>query len=198
MKKPTTLPAISPTIIETNNKQLPPKKNKFGNDLVDNLIRFPRVLVVDQDGNQLGEMSSRDAQMEARSRNLNLLCVAPNAKVPVCKILDYGKYRYQQQKKAKEAKKNQTIIEVKEIQLSPVIGEHDLQTKLKHAVRFLEDGNKIKITMRFKGRQISHMDVGNQVIERFISLLSDKAVVEKAPILDKRTLIVILASKVKK
>jgi len=134
----------------------------------------------------------------AETYNLDLLCVAPNAKVPVCKITDYGKYRFQQQKKAKEAKKNQTIIEVKEIQLSPVIGEHDLQTKLKHALRFLEDGNKVKITMRFKGRQLSHMEVGQEVINHFISLIGDKAVIEKEPILDKRTLIVILASKVKK
>lgn len=101
-------------------------------------------------------------------------------------------------KKAREAKKNQTIIEVKEVQLSPVIGEHDLQTKLKHALRFLDEGNKVKITMRFKGRQLSHMEVGQEVIDRFISLCGDKAIVEKPAVLDKRTLIVILASKVKK
>lgn len=134
----------------------------------------------------------------AETYSMDLLCVAPNAKVPVCKILDYGKYRFQQQKKAREAKKNQTIIEVKEVQLSPVIGEHDLQTKLKHALRFLDEGNKVKIIMRFKGRQLSHMEVGQEVIDRFISLCGDKAVVEKPAVLDKRTLIVILASKVKK
>jgi len=155
-------------------------------------------LVIDPTGKPLGEMPRVRALQLAETYNLDLLCVAPNAKVPVCKITDYGKYRFQQQKKAKEAKKNQTIIEIKEIQLSPVIGEHDLQTKLKHAIRFLEEGNKVKITMRFKGRQLSHMEVGQQVIDRFISLLGDKAIIEKAPVLDKRTLIVILASKVKK
>ncbi len=162
------------------------------------MIRFPTVLVIDPEGKQLGEMPRVRALQLAETYNMDLLCVAPNARVPVCKILDYGKYRFQQQKKAKEAKKNQTIIEVKEVQLSPVIGEHDLQTKLKHAIRFLEEGNKVKITMRFRGRQLSHMEVGQQVIDRFISLCGDKAAVEKPAVLDKRTLIVILASKVKK
>ena len=143
-------------------------------------------------------MSRKNALQTAQQLNLDLLCVAPNAKVPVCKILDYGKYRFQQQKKQKEAKKNQTIIEVKEVQLSPVIGEHDLQTKLKHALRFLEAGNKVKVTMRFKGRQLSHMEVGQEIMDRFIELCKDKANVEKPAVLDKRTLIVILASKVKK
>lgn len=155
-------------------------------------------MVIDPEGKPLGEMPRNRALQTAQALNLDLLCVAPNAKVPVCKILDYGKYRFQQQKKAKEAKKNQTIIEVKEVQLSPVIGEHDLQTKLKHALRFLEAGNKVKITMRFKGRQLSHMEVGQEVIDRFIAQCQDKAIVEKPAVLDKRTLIVILASKVKK
>ena len=155
-------------------------------------------MVIDPEGKQLGEMPRNRAFQLAETYNMDLLCVAPNARVPVCKILDYGKYRFQQQKKAKEAKKNQTIIEVKEIQLSPVIGEHDLQTKLKHALRFLDDGNKVKVTMRFRGRQLSHMEVGQEVIDRFISLGGDKAIVEKPAVLDKRTLIVILASKVKK
>ena len=155
-------------------------------------------MVIDPEGKPLGEMSRKNALQTAQQLNLDLLCVAPNAKIPVCKILDYGKYRFQQQKKQKEAKKNQTIIEVKEVQLSPVIGEHDLQTKLKHALRFLEAGNKVKVTMRFKGRQLSHMEVGQGIMDRFIELCKDKANVEKPAVLDKRTLIVILASKVKK
>lgn len=183
-------------IIENNNRS--PRNNKYGDDLVNNLIRFPTVLVIGPDGKQLGEMPRARALQLAETYSMDLLCVAPNAKVPVCKILNYGKYKFQQQKKAREAKKNQTIIEVKEVQLSPVIGEHDLQTKLKHALRFLDDGNKVKITMRFRGRQLSHMEVGQEVIDRFVSLCGDKAIVEKPAVLDKRTLIVILASKVKK
>ncbi len=134
----------------------------------------------------------------AETYNLDLLCVAKEAKVPVCKILDYGKYRFMQQKKAKEAKKNQKIIEIKEIQLSPVIGIHDIETKLKHASRFLDEGNKVKITMKFKGRQISHIDVGEKVINDFIERLKDKCVVEKPAVLDKKLLTVILAAKTKK
>lgn len=134
----------------------------------------------------------------AETYNLDLLCVAKDAKVPVCKILDYGKYRFTMQKKAREAKKNQKIIETKEVQLSPVIGIHDIETKLKHAMRFLDDGNKVKITMRFKGRQLSHIDVGEKVINDFIEKLKDKCVVEKPAVLDKRLLTVILAAKNKK
>ena len=134
----------------------------------------------------------------AETYNLDLLCVSKDAKVPVCKILDYGKYRFRQQKKEREAKKNQKIIEIKEIQLSPVIGIHDIETKLKHATRFLQAGNKVKITMRFKGRQLSHVDVGEKVVNDFIERLKDLCVVEKPAVLDKRLLTVMLAAKNKK
>ena len=147
-------------IIIDNNK----KVNRNGEDLVNYDIRFPNVLVIGPDGESLGVMPRLRALQLAETYNLDLLCVAREAKVPVCKILDYGKYRFQAQKKAKEAKKNQKVIEIKEVQLSPTIGMHDLETKLKHALRFLEDGNKVKITMRFKGRQLSHVEVGENVI----------------------------------
>ncbi len=172
-----------------------PKVNRNGDDLVNADIRFPNVLVIGPDGESLGVMPRLRALQLAKTYNLDLLCVAKEAKVPVCKILDYGKYRFQAQKKAKEAKKNQKIIEIKEVQLSPTIGQHDLETKLKHAIRFLDDGNKVKITMRFKGRQLSHIDVGENVINTFITMLGDRCIVEKQPILDKRTLTVMLAAK---
>ena len=165
---------------------------------INDSIRDPEVRVVGANGEQLGIMSSREANKLAEDAGLDLVKISPNANPPVCKVMDYGKYKYEQLKKSKEAKKNQTIIEVKEVQLSPVIGEHDLQTKLKHALRFLEAGNKVKVTMRFKGRQLSHMEVGQGIMDRFIELCKDKANVEKPAVLDKRTLIVILASKVKK
>lgn len=181
-------------IIIDNNK----KVNRNGDDLVNADIRFPNVLVISPEGESLGVMPRLRALQLAETYNLDLLCVAKDAKVPVCKILDYGKYRFALQKKAKEAKKNQKIIETKEVQLSPVIGIHDIETKLKHAMRFLDDGNKVKITMRFKGRQLSHVDVGEKVINDFIEKLQDKCIVEKPAVLDKRLLTVILAAKNKK
>lgn len=181
-------------IIIDNNK----KVNRNSDDLVNADIRFPNVLVINPEGESLGVMPRLRALQLAETYNLDLVCVAKDAKVPVCKILDYGKYRFAQQKKAKEAKKNQKIIETKEVQLSPVIGIHDLETKLKHAMRFLDDGNKVKVTMRFKGRQLSHIDVGEKVVNDFIAKLGDKCIVEKPAVLDKRLLTVILAAKNKK
>ncbi len=182
-------------IINDNSKKTNRNENE---DLVNANIRFPNVLVIDPNGESLGVMPRLRALQLAETYNLDLLCVSKDAKVPVCKILDYGKYRFKQQKKEREAKKNQKIIEIKEIQLSPVIGIHDVETKLKHARRFLEAGNKVKITMRFKGRQLSHIDVGEKVINDFIDQLKEISVVEKPAVLDKRLLTVMLASKIKK
>ncbi len=143
-------------------------------------------------------MSKHEAIRKAEEYNLDLLCVAPMAKPPVCKIINYGKYRYESQKKAKEAKKNQKVIEVKEIQLTPQIGEHDLLTKVKAATKFLEEGNKIKVGVRFKGRQLSHVEVGEAVMNRFIELTQEFANVDKKPNLDGKWLTAVLSSKVKK
>lgn len=173
------------------------RANKNG-DLVNEFIRFPEVLVIGPDGESLGKMSKFEALKKAEEFNLDLLCVAPNAKPPVCKILNYGKYRYESQKKAKEAKKNQKIIEIKEIQLTPKIGEHDLLTKVKAALKFLEDGNKIKVGVRFKGRELSHVEVGEAVMNKFLELTKDSASVDKAPTLDGKWLTAVLSSKVKK
>ncbi|MFA5283056.1 MAG: translation initiation factor IF-3 [Bacilli bacterium] len=161
-------------------------------------IRFPQVLVIGPQGEQIGVMSSRDANAKASDYELDLLCVAPSANPPVCKILNYGKYRFEQQKKAKESKKRQHVVEIKEVQLTPQIGQHDMDTKIKHATRFLQEGNKVKVALRFRGRQMTHIEVGQEVLDKFISSLEEYAIVEKPALLDGKLLIAVLASKVKK
>ena len=175
-----------------------PKNDKFSGDLVNEKIHFKEVLVIGPDGESLGKMSRFNALNKAEEYELDLLCVAPNANPPVCKIINYGKYRFESQKKAKEAKKNQKIIEIKEIQLTPTIGEHDIQTKVKAAIRFLNDGNKIKVGVRFRGRQLSHVEVGEEVLNKFIDYVKEYSVIEKAPSLDGKWLTCVLASKIKK
>ena len=174
------------------------KKDRYNGDLVNEKIRFPEVLVIGPDGESLGKMSRIDAYRKAESYELDLLCVAPQANPPVCKIINYGKYRFDAQKKAKETKKNQKIIELKEIQLTPQIGQHDIETKVKAAIKFLEDGNKVKVGVRFKGRQMAHPEVGNETLNKFLEYVTDYATIEKKPVLDGRWLTCVLSSKVKK
>ena len=174
------------------------KKDRYNGDLVNEKIRFPEVLVIGPDGESLGKMSRIDAYRKAESYELDLLCVAPQANPPVCKIINYGKYRFDAQKKAKEEKKNQKIIELKEIQLTPQIGQHDIETKVKAAIKFLEDGNKVKVGVRFKGRQMAHPEVGNETLNKFLEYVTDYATIEKKPVLDGRWLTCVLSSKVKK
>ena len=133
----------------------------------------------------------------AYESNLDLLCVAPNAVPPVCKILDYGRYRFEQQKKAKEAKKKQHVTEVKPLRLSPVIDTHDFETKLRQARGWAEDGMKIKVDMRFRGRMITRQDVGKQVMNQFIEQMSDVAGIDKQPTMEGNTLSVVLTPKKK-
>ena len=174
------------------------KKDRYNGDIVNERIRFPEVLVIGPNGESLGKMSRFEAYKKAEEYDLDLLCVAPQGKPPVCKIINYGKYRFEAQKKAKEAKKNQKIIEIKEVQLSPQIGQHDIETKVKAAIKFLEDGNKVKVGVRFKGRQMSHPEVGDEVLNKFLEYVKDYAVIEKKPILDGRWLTCVLSSKIKK
>lgn len=176
----------------------PQRPKNTNTDLVNERVRFPEVLLIGKNGEQLGKMSSREAYSIAMSNELDLLCVAPNANPPVCKIVNYGKYRFEQQKKAKESKKKQHVVEVKEIQLTPQIGQHDLETKAKAARRFLEDGNKVKIGVRFRGRQMTHIEVGEEVMNKFIALLEDVASIEKKPAMDGKWLNAVIASKIKK
>lgn len=153
------------------------------------------MLLISETGEQLGRMSSKDAYQEAVQRDLDLVCVAPSAQPPVCKIMNYGKYRFEQQKKAKENKKKQHTVEIKEVQLTPQIGIHDLETKAKAARKFLENGDKVKVGVRFRGRQMTHLDIGEETMNRFISSLEDIASVEKKPEMEGRWMNAVIAPK---
>ena len=166
-------------------------------DFVNENIRFKEVLVIGPSGEQLGVLLRREALEKAYEQDLDLLCVAPNAVPPVCKILDYGKYRFEQQKKAKEAKKNQHVTEVKPLRLSPVIDTHDFDTKVKQARGWLENGMKVKDDMRFRGRMITRQDVGREIMNNFITTLSDVSNVEKQPKLEGNILSVVISPKKK-
>ena len=164
-------------------------------DLVNESIRFREVLVIGPEGEQLGTMQRREALEKAYDMNLDLMCVAPNAKVPVCKILDYGKYRFESQKKAREAKKNQHVTEVKALRVSPVIDQHDFETKLNRSRSWIEDGQKVRIDMKFRGRMITRQEVGREVMNKFMDGISDIAVVEKSPNMEGNTMSVVFAPK---
>ncbi len=153
------------------------------------------MLLIGANGEQLGRMSSKEAYDYAVRAELDLVCVAPNAQPPVCKIMNYGKYRFEQQKKAKENKKKQHIIEIKEVQLTPQIGIHDLETKAKAARKFLENGDKVKVGVRFRGRQMTHLDIGEETMNRFIACLEDISVVEKKPEMEGRWMNAVIAPK---
>ncbi len=144
-------------------------------------IRDSEVRLVGEDGSQLGIMSSANALKMAVESNLDLVKIAPQAQPPVCKIMDYGKYRFEQQKRDKEAKKNQKTVEIKEIRLSINIGDHDFDTKLGHATKFLAEGNKVKASIRFRGREMAHTSLGIEVMKRFAEALSEQGTVEKDP-----------------
>lgn len=162
---------------------------------VNEMIRAVQVRVIDDEGVQVGIMKPVDARREAMERGLDLVEVAPKAVPPVCRIMDYGKYRYEQSKKAKEAKKKQTIIELKEIKLRPKTEEHDFQFKARHAERFLKEGNKAKITIMFRGREMVRTERGKAVLDRFIEALKETAMVEQQPKLEGRNMSMILAPK---
>lgn len=162
----------------------------FGiNDLMINEeIRDREVRVVDQNGEQLGVMSSRDALALAEERQLDLVKIAPQARPPVCKLMDYGKYRFEQSKKEREFRKNQKVITVKEVRLSATIEDHDIDVKFKNAVKFLKEGNKVKVTIRFRGRQITHSEIGRQVMNEFAERIKEYGTVDKAPQIEGRNM----------
>ena len=166
-------------------------------DLVNEAIRFKEVLVIGPEGEQLGTMQRREALDKAYEMNMDLMCVAPGAKVPVCKILDYGKYRFESQKKAREAKKNQHVTEVKALRVSPVIDQHDFETKLNRSRDWIEEGQKVRIDMKFRGRMITRQEVGREVMNKFIEGISDIASVEKQPNMEGNTMSVVFAPKKK-
>jgi translation initiation factor IF-3 len=171
------------------------KKTTTTDELVNENIRFKEVLLIGANGEQLGIFMRREALEKAYEQNLDLLCVAPNAVPPVCKILDYGRYRFEMQKKLKEAKRNQHVTELKPLRLSPVIDTRDFETKLKHAREWIEDGMKVKVDMRFRGRLITRIEVGKKVMNSFIENISDIANIEKSPSMEGNTMYVILAPK---
>ena len=155
------------------------KKPKQPDELVNEKIRFKEVLVIDQNGDQMGVKSRNQAIDIAYNEGLDLVCVAPNAKPPVCRIMDFGKYRFEQQKKAKEMKRNSKVVAVKETQLSVTIDVHDKNVKLKRTLKWLEEGNKVKVAIRFRGRQLAHMDLGKKVIDDFVAECAEVGQIEK-------------------
>ena len=163
--------------------------------MINEQIRDKEVRLIGVNGEQLGIVSSREAQRLAREADLDLVKVAPMAKPPVCKIIDYGKYRYEMARKEKEAKKKQKVIEIKEVRLSPNIEENDLNTKISAARKFIQKGNKVKVTLRFRGREISHMNNSKHILEDFAEKLSDIAVVDKPSKVEGRSLVMFLSEK---
>lgn len=149
--------------------------------------------MIDENGEQAGVMKTRDAMAMARTLNLDLVEVAPNAQPPVCRLLDYGKYRYEQGKKEKEARKSQKVIVVKEVRLRPKIDDHDLETKSKQARGFLEDGHKVRMTVLFRGREMAHQEIGREVLNHMIDLLKDAALIEQTPRLEGRNMTMVLS-----
>jgi translation initiation factor IF-3 len=160
---------------------------------VNKQIRAPKVRVIGSDGSQVGILAIKDALIKAQEENLDLVEIAPNAQPPVCKIVDYGKFRYDQTKREKESKKSQHQVKVKEVKLKPNIDEHDFQTKLKQARQFIEKGNKVKVTCMFRGREMAHPELGQKMVEKFCKSLEDIAISESPPKLLGRNLIGVLA-----
>ncbi|HJA49979.1 MAG TPA: translation initiation factor IF-3 [Candidatus Fusicatenibacter intestinipullorum] len=158
-------------------------------------IRAREVRVIGSDGEQLGIMSGREAQQLAYEKHLDLVEIAPTAKPPVCRIMDYGKYRYEQQKREKESRKKQKTFDIKEVKLRPGIEEHDFNVKFKNAVRFLEDGDKVKVTIMFRGRELSHPELGEVLLNKMAAQLKEMAVVERQPKLEGKNMIMIVAPK---
>lgn len=158
-------------------------------------IRDKELRIIDSDGSQLGIMSAGQALDKAAEKNLDLVKISPQANPPVCKIMDYGKYRFEQAKREKEARKNQHIVDIKEIRLSLNIDTHDFNTKLGHAKRFIDEGDKVKVSIRFRGREMGHPELGYDIMKKFAEACSEFTNVEKAAKLEGRTMLMFLASK---
>ncbi len=163
--------------------------------MINEQIRDKEVRLIGENGEQLGIMSAKDAYKMAKDADLDLVKIAPTAKPPVCKIVDYGKFKYEQLRREKEAKKKQKVIEVKEVRLSPNIDTNDLNTKIGSARKFLEKGNKVKVTLRFRGREIAHMNQTKYILDDFAEKLSDVAVVDKPSKVEGRSLVLFLTAK---
>jgi len=163
--------------------------------MINEQIRDKEIRLIGENGEQLGVMPTKDALKLAKEANLDLVKIAPTAKPPVCKIIDYGKYRYELARKEKEAKKKQKVTEVKEIRLSPNIDSNDLATKANHARKFIEKGDKVKVALRFRGREMAHVGASKQILDSFFAKLEDIAVIEKPAKLEGRNMIMFLTEK---
>lgn len=163
--------------------------------MINEQIRDKEIRLIDENGEQLGIVSSREAQKIADERKLDLVKIAPTAKPPVCRIMDYGKYKFDLAKKEKEARKKQKTVDVKELRLSPSIDTHDVQVKVKKANEFLKDGDKVKISIRFRGREIGHSKVGMQIMEDFAKATEEFGTVDKQPKMEGKSLVMFLAPK---
>jgi len=163
--------------------------------MINEEIRDPEVRLIDENGDQLGIVDIRTAQKMADDKELDLVKIAPNSKPPVCKFMDYGKYRFEMSKREKEQRKNQKIIELKEIRLSATIDVRDMEIKAKNCLKFLADGNKVKVSIRFRGRQITHNEIGRDVMDRFFEMVAESAIKERMPKMEGRSMFMILAPK---
>jgi translation initiation factor IF-3 len=173
-----------------------PKRN-VPEELVNENIHFREVMVIGPEGEQLGTMMRREAIEKAYEYGLDLFCVAPTAKPPVCKILDYGKFHFNEQKKERESKKKQHVTEIKPLRLSPVIDQHDFDTKLAQARKWAEEGQKVRVDMKFRGRMITRKEVGEAVMKQFVEQISDVATVDKQPSMEGNTMSIVLSPKKK-
>lgn len=162
---------------------------------VNEMIRVREVRVISPEGEQLGILPIEEALALARERDLDLVEVAPNERPPVCRIMDFGKYKYQQAKRSQEAKKRQRVIQTKEIKMRPKTEEHDYQFKMRHARRFLEEGHKVKVSLLFRGREMDHVDLGQRMLDRIIVDCKDIAAIEQQPRLEGQTLSLVLTPK---
>jgi translation initiation factor IF-3 len=161
--------------------------------MINEAIRDPEIRLIDADGSMLGIMSSRDAQILANQKNLDLVKIAPQAQPPVCKIMDYGKHMFEQSKKDKEARKNQRAAMLKEIWLKPAIEEHDFNFKVKNAAKFLKDGDKVKVSVRFRGREMNYTSMGLEILRRFADIVQEHGSIERQPKLEGRHMIMIMS-----
>ena len=164
---------------------------------INDMIRVREVRLIDDEGNQKGIVPTLEALKMAKEKDLDLVEVSPNANPPVCKILDFGKYRFEQEKKLRESKKNQKVLKLKEIRMQPKIGSGDLDTKAKHVHKFLDEGSKVKVTIRFRGRELAHTELGYDVLQEVLKRLTSAYVVEKAPAMDGKTMSMTISAKAK-
>ena len=163
--------------------------------MINEEIRDREVRLIDEDGNQLGVVSSKDALNLAHERDLDLVKIAPQANPPVCKIMNYSKYKFDQAKREKEAKKKQKIVEVKEVRMTPNTEEHDLNTKVQSAIKFLSKGDKVKVSVRFRGRELSRTEIGKAVLDEFAERISEYGEIDKAPKMEGRSMVMFVSPK---